>query len=669
MFDLLREREKKLFSVLVKREKPLTIKQLAEQFLVSSRTIRNDLEKLKKSLGTKEGIKVVTKPGVGVWLEVNAEYKQNLQNHLSGVSNFADPFSPESRRKFILKRLLEAEDRCTMQELADELYVSRTTIYNDLEEVEDRLKSYGLSLTRRKSYGIKIEGSEKKQRKAIADLLAEYKDEQELREILQQTGEEASSSRLDNRTYRDLKSLFSGINFHQIEVILEEAEEEMEFLFTDKTFTGLIVHIGISLKRLAKDKDIEMEANQLNKLREKDEFEIARFIAGRIEEELGVKIPEEELGYISLHILGAKFQRNIEQIEVDDVLEEADPMVVNMAREIIRITEEVLGVNLSGDRELLLGLVLHLRPAINRLQHGMSLRNPMLDKIKDNYFNVFGAAWASSIVFENYLDIEVTEEEIGYIALHLGAALERKKQQTKALIVCGSGLGTSQLLATKLKKRLSGLLVEGVVAAHNLTEGDLEKVDVIISTIPLMEDYSLPVIEISSLGTEEDINLIQQKVSGLVKKESKSDEITVEEIKNLVSRETIFVNQNLKNKEEVIEFLGKKLLKQGAVGSGFVDAVLEREQKTATEVGEGIALPHGDNQQVLASQVAITTLEESITWDEREVKIIFLLALKSRAEAEVFFRNYLQVVETEGSISRIKKASSSGEILEVFLDR
>ncbi|WP_099336541.1 PRD domain-containing protein [Clostridium cadaveris] len=82
---------------------------------------------------------------------------------------------------------------------------------------------------------------------------------------------------------------------------------------------------------------------------------------------------------------------------------------------------------LSKDRQLLSGLSLNLRPAINRLKYKMILRNPLLDSIKENYAEVFGAVWIASNVFEKHFGMRISEEEIGYIVLHICAGIERSK--------------------------------------------------------------------------------------------------------------------------------------------------------------------------------------------------------------------------------------------------
>src|SRR5699024_5484805 len=96
-----------------------------------------------------------------------------------------------------------------------------------------------------------------------------------------------------------------------------------------------------------------------------------------------------------------------------------------------------------------MGLGLHLKPAIKRHKYVMNFRNPMLADSKKNYPLAFEAGVIAGLSIESKIGIEINENEIGYLALHIGAAIERRKYKSgpkRCLIVCASGLGTAQLI-------------------------------------------------------------------------------------------------------------------------------------------------------------------------------------------------------------------------------
>lgn len=666
MINLSNERSKKILAILLEKREPVVTSELAEKFAVSSRTIRNDLSSMQEWL-TDNGANLIKKPGVGIWIKTTNEKRNQLKHKLLKLSECDQQLFSVEREKFILKRLLQNESY-TIKSLADELYVSRTTIYKSLEQVEKWLAKYDLSLERKRHYGIRLCGQEKDWRKAVADLLVDLKDNEELKKILYYTDDNFKNSRIDSQTYKELRSLFGDIDFRQIEEILSIAEREKNFLFTDDAFVGLVIHIAISIERLRQNKDIEMKAEQLDSLRKEKEFIIAKFIVEKVNEKFGIKVPDAEIGYISLHILGAKVQQNIATKNIKEVIKNTDSKVISIARSIIDITEDVLNVELKKDEQLFLGLILHLRPAINRLQYGLSLRNPLLDNIKANYPAIFGAAWASSIVFQKQLNLTVTEEEIGYLALHIGAALERIKARVKAVIVCSSGVGTSQLVASRLEKRLANLEIIAVVSAHEIVNMNLNTVDIILTTIPLNNSIR-PVLRISYLVTDNDLEQIENKIGQIITKKKKTNlEINLPSIEesSLFNDNLIFIDLKLKSKQEIIRFLTEKVIAAGYARSKFSRLVLAREELTSTALKNGVAIPHGGEEYIDKSVAVIATLEQPILWGNDLVDVVFLLALNNQIEAKEFFKYFQIILDDEDLLTRIRKATTRLEMEQIL---
>ncbi|MCC3145600.1 BglG family transcription antiterminator [Halanaerobium sp. Z-7514] len=661
MLDLPNKRSRKLLSILLETKDPLTTENLAKELEVSSRTIRSDLKKLVNWFEERE-IELIIKRGVGVYLDLDNKKRLSLEKKLSVFKSIDISLTPNKRQQYILKTLLQKNNKITMDNLASEMFVSKTTVFKDLKKVDKWLKQHRLKLIRKRYYGIFVEGKEKDMREAVVDLLREFKDDNELKIFFESDFNIKMDKRIDKQTYNKLNQIFPGISFKHIEVILEETEEELGFIFADETFAGLVIHIAISTARLKNKKNIKMEQEQLDNLRDKKEFLIANLIAEKLHEKLDIKIPEAEIGYIALHILGAKKQLNLEEKNIELILKNTDPKIINIAEDIIAMAGNILSVNLKKERQLLLGLVLHLRPTINRLKHGMSLRNPMIKEIKKNYANVYRAAWATNIIFENKLNISLPEAEIGYIALHLGAALERKNGELSAIIVCGSGIGTAQLISAKLENEISNLNIIGVFSIRELQQKNYKKeVDVIISSVPLenfkVDELDSPIVYISSLVTSKDVQLIKNKLSKIKITNTSIKEVSINKLKTLnklFSEKLFFLNIRLNSKEKVIKFLADKLYKSGCVEKSYIKSIIDRELLMSTAVGKGIAIPHGENKYIKKSQIALATIDKPIVWGNEKVDLIFLLALKKKETAADFFRIFQYIVQNDEFLNKLR---------------
>ncbi|EOC99656.1 BglG family transcription antiterminator [Caldisalinibacter kiritimatiensis] len=671
MNDVPNSRCWEIINILLNEVEPITINNIAKKLDVSNKTIRNDLKHIEEYFECGKYGKLIKKPRVGVWLEANQEERILLREAISKSKVYIQPYSSEERQLYITKRLLLSNESITMQLLADELYVSRVTIYKDLEEVEKWLEKYNLKLLRKQNYGIEVVGDEKNWRKAAADLLVLLKNDEEIKNILQnQDNFEKVDSRISREDYEYIKKVFSDIDIRKIEDILSEAEKKMEFLLTDEAFAGLIAHIAIGIKRIKQNKDIDMESKQLSVIKEKKEYEIAAWIAKKIEKEFDIEVPEPEVGYISLHVLGAKIKENFHSNEVNDVLKNVDSNILELAKEIVELIGNILSVDFTKDKKLLAGLALHLRPAINRLKYGLSLRNPLLDDIKNNYPSVFGAAWATSVLFEKFFGVKVTEEEIGYLSIHIGAALERLNKKTRAIVVCSSGIGTAQLVAVRLEKEIHGLEIVDITSVHEVDKINPKDFDIVITTIPF-KYTSKPTVQISVFVNANDIERVKKYIKNVENTRKFDKEIIESKENSLFNQELIFSKMNASSREEVINRLGDELVNKGFVEKGYIETVLDREKVTSTAVGKGVAIPHGNEKLVHRPSIAIATLNEPIDWSGEKVDIVFLLALGFEASNEIrkFFKSFYSMLDNVDILNTIRDSKTSEQIYEVLLER
>lgn len=645
------DRIRNIVNLLAVSDTPLTINAIADKFNVSNKTIRNDMNKVQEYIEDK-GLLLDKRPGVGISLEGSEEKKLALINKI-GSSDIIEPFSPQDRVNYILKRLFMSDRKVIIRELADELYVSKVTVHKDLDSVKEWLIKFNLKLIIKTNYGIEISGSEENWRNAAASLIVQNKGNRKLKELLY----EDYSGRIDYKTLIKLKELIN-LDYRQIERIVANTESKLKFRFSDEAFISFIIHIAITIKRLEQKKDIHIAADIMKNLKQKEEFEVAKNLARDVDEVFRVKLPESEIGYILLHILGAKMQENKEDNINFYFNGEENELPAIMAVEIVNMAEKVVNINLKNDKQLMNGLVLHLRPTVNRLKYGLTLRNPILSEIKENYPEIYGVAWITSTVFEKYMGAKINEEEIGYIALHIAAAVERQKKPLRALVVCTSGIGTSQLLAAKLEKHFKQIEVKEVMSLMDLGKRPMEDIDIIISTVPVESEK--PVICISPILTQNDLRRLDIFIngSGVNNKVNKANYALREEF--------IELSAEYKDKEAVIRGLCEKLLKNGYIKEGYIESALQREKIASTEAGHGVAIPHGSPEYVNQAQIPMAILKEPIKWNEEMVDIIFLICITDNDldRWKYMFRNLYNKIDSTDFLVRLREAETKTEIIE-----
>jgi activator of the mannose operon (transcriptional antiterminator) len=646
---MLDSRKKDLLNLLLETESYFSVDSLAKSLGVSEKTIRNDLKALDDWLKKFSDIRIIRKPSHGVYLQANSAAKQSLRNEIKHKNETSLLLDQESRKLQIIRLLLETDKIITMQQLADKFYVSKTTISYDLAEVETWLSQFGLKLVRKPNYGLRIEGEERSWRRAL------FKTIERLKMSFNQ-----ESNVLSEQMYVQGDSCEYELVL--IESKIRSLEPLMDFRFTDQAIMSLILHIAIAVKRIKLKKKIQMPQAELVKLQKKAEYDLAVQLVRSLEKAFAVSFPEAEIGYITLHLLGAKVryddEASHEHLEMS--LQKIDPEALSVAKKIILQVEKYVHESLFGDQELLIGLAIHLHSALNRLRHGLSLSNPMIQEIKQMYRYTFEAVLSVTYEIEKEIGVPIPEDEIGYITLHIQAALVRKDKRQikpkKALIVCSTGTGTSQLLVSKLKRNFPSLEIVKTISAFDLKQA-LYKYhpDVVISTIPL-PDTGIPTISVSPLLTESDQSKIeafmeQRKVSFPARNTSYST------IKKFLSRELIYLDVHETERFQVIDFLADQFILKGFVKKEYKESVMQREWKSGTAIGGGIAIPHGHSDFILHSAIAVARLKEPIDWGGESVSFVFMLAIKlsERDEVQRLFEEISALVDDPNRRSLLKE--------------
>jgi transcriptional antiterminator/mannitol/fructose-specific phosphotransferase system IIA component (Ntr-type) len=633
---------------LLSRDQPVTLAELADRVRVSRRTLQEDLDRLDRQLAEFEGVTLRRQPHRGIWLEAAAGARPRLVEIAGGEGDLAT-LSPAERQRRLISLLLTDGRPTTMQALADALFFSRATIQKDLDGVGRWFAAVGLTLHRRPRQGIELTGPEAAWRRATAAYLRE-------------TGQDADDTRLDTGSVVELTRLFPGLNVRVLEEAVRVTEAGMGFRFSDETYAGLVVHLAVAVARMQQGKEIQMPPAQLKEFEAKREYELARRLTDRLSTALNLSFPEQEVGYISLHLLGAKVQANLSQPdELQSTLASLDPGILALSRRIAALAEKALDLPLQEDLQLLTGLALHLRPTINRLRHGLGLRNPVLEELKRSYPSLMGIGWMAAAIIEETEAVSVTEEEVGYLAMHLGAAVERARTRRRVLVVCGSGLGTAQLVASRLRTHFPDLEIAGLVPSLTVNEAELDAkgIDLVIATVPVAAGL-IPVVRVHPLLREEDIQRLARFLGGAVRAGRPAPAIAAPDplltLRGLLEGRLLQVRCWAANRQGVITDLARALAEGGYVATGFCSAVCQRESVTSTAIGKGVAVPHAEAQFTKAAAIAVGVLPQPVDWNGEPVDLVFMLALDVRRPdlVEAVSRELYQLISDDQALDRIR---------------
>ena len=634
------KRRKIIFDMLKSHPQGLNGEAISQQLGVSSRTIRSDIKALQDAL-EKYNIRIFSSPTKG--------YRFSQFEHLSSIEHelFKDNMSnletSKQRINYILYKLLANtlnDISITQNDLAEEMYISLSTLKIHLNEVKNILKKYDLKITQYKTKGIKISGEETKLRYCIVDI---------------------KNIHLENEFFQDL---IMNIDINLLDDIIKKVLSERKLQLTDRSQKKLCMYIAIAIQRSRNNKTVVYPSSLTSKIENTFEYSVAKEIIENIYNQLNIDLSCSEVYYITQCLLASK--------KLIDVSESTNKKhVKNLVNIILKEIHEKLSIDFTNDEYLIDGLTLHLNIALARIHFQMNIRNELLEMIKNDYPLAFQMGVIAGKILEQYDNVKINENEIGYIALHFGAALSRNgiKENIQAkniIIVCASGLGISMLLKAKIEEYFNNRLnIIKILPEYEITKKIIDKVDFILTTVPIRDFSSEKVIKINRILQKDDIELIENKIFN-------KNRNFIKEFSDLFSRDNFYINKKFKTKTECLEFLTNEAINKNLMSDFTKKSVFDREEISSTSIGDLTAIPHPIYSEKGKSFISILVLEKPVMWDEFLVQVVFLFNIEKKESnlwESIFFKLYKYIKEKKGINSILKHKSYDmflKEILEMF---
>lgn len=580
-----------------------TVKELTKQFKVTERTIRTDIHSLNIEL-KKYACEIKLKRKYGYYIEI---YDRQLFDTLKLKNPDDDSLTLNSlneRIEYIVKQLLYTEDYLSIDELADSVFVSRNTMQNYIKNIKDLFEKYNLTYISKPNKGIKVFGNEKDKRECLVDVIFSK----------------------DTLSYvigfsKKEQLLFSGIDLDLLANIISNDLEIYKIKCSDYDKKNLIMHFALMLSRVKSENYMPYDAN----FPLPDEVkEMINKMCKDIEAHFDVQITAGEKQYIYLHIAtNATLQ-----------IGKVNPIILNQQiQNLLQIIYQEYNFDLRNDEILQKDLFNHFSSIFSNRDISIYRKNPLLNTIKSNFPLAFEITLTSTNrIFEKKLN----EDEIGYVSLHIGAAIERcffgQYDRKKVLLVCGSGIATTRMLEARLNTIFnSKIIIKDKISYAEFQTYPIDnykEIDFVISTIPIHSDIVPIEIVDFALGNN-DIEKISRRLSNMQKNGNKTQKFF--DSKLFIHRKEV------KDKAEIIEQLCRLLENQNIVDQNYFESVKTRESLAKTNMNNLFAIPHPMSPCSDQTKVAVAILDNPVLWnnDNESVQIIFMLSIRSGEQQDI----------------------------------
>ncbi len=626
----------------------LTSQEMAVRLGVSDRTARKYLHLLEDTLKEKGLGTIEAKQGYGYRLIVENQdsfqvfYLQETKSQHCSKDKGAI-HEAQDRQYYILNQLFFEQKAVYVDNLAEELYVSRSTVSNDLVEIKKLLKPYEIELSSKSNRGIFVVGSEKN----IRHFIMNYFFLQRLQDNIY--------------TFSTYTNLLDGISIEEIVIIVLDECREARLKLSDFIIFNIVLHIGLAIKRL--QAGFEIEYAQMIQLPEDSlEYQTALRIVQRITQSMSVAFPQEEANYIALHLRNKLTAKRVFQ-----KTKYTEAEIKAQLLEALAALDEETGYQLQQDTILIDGLMMHFTPFLLRLQNNMSIENPLLEEIRQHYGELLELTikYLSKMpIFQSY---EITESEWAYLTIHLTAAVERyhKEQKARVLVICATGLGSSQMIKNRLEREFgSKILIDKVISYYEIADQDLDQIDLIISSINLPNViHHTPIVYVSVFVGEEDIKKINHELSGFMPAhclipndsgadaEKKAQQIAL--IQQCFRPELFLQLETASTKEEILDQLIDRLeaVEQTPIKEAFGQQLRLRESYSSVAFSPYLAVPHPIEAVTEEAYVAAAIVPKGVFWEEEypDIQLIFLMSPDKlgRVELEKVSHMLVPIIEDD----------------------
>lgn len=569
--------KKILHYCLTHRDIYVTLDELADLLKISKRTIFRELKDVDLDLANYQ-LQLDNKSGKGLRILGSKVCMDELFDELQ--TQGIEYINKEERAHLLKFELLHNNELTKLMHYAHLFQVSEATISNDFDTMLPWFEHYHLTLQRTPGLGIEVVGNEADVRRAMSDVLHEslqkrdyngvnYFDSQMLLDQIFMKDDQGSILRLLNQDI--LERILQVFQDYRHELNLDR--------YVQSSYIGLMIHLVIAIERILKKEEIVDNEHIVTMVQDDDSFIQAKNMVDFLEVEFDIDIPTTEVAFIALHIKGAKINNTSYNEEEHVEYDKLSSLISTM----LLCYDEEIRIQLVQDKELLHGLLTHLEPTIIRLKNQLPIYNPLLSQIKEMYSELYEQTKRACVALQEAYACDVSEDEVGFITMHIGASLERMKQtlihkrDVTIGVVCASGIGVSALLSARIQKVFPFGVVLHVLSMEDILNHQYDQCELLISTFPL-HDTSVKVFCVSPLLISEDIARIRYEV----------DELAIKEVPHSTNTQQDFI-QTMKCinvlSRDIIELIDHIYISS----EEFVDCSMD--------VMQNIAITHGKNQQ------------------------------------------------------------------------
>lgn len=569
------------------------------------------------------------------------------------------PSGADARSSYVISHLVNAAGPLSIFDLASELCISESTLSSSvMPRVRELARRFGLSVETH-DFQLTLTGLERDKRKLLGHIATH-----------------------DSYGYftstQTLEEMFPGFGVQEIISHLVEICQRSELFINDYALSNLLVHLLVIIIRLTSNNELsEIDGpidgdGLVEQLAQRDQIvHCAGQISSYFENEFGCSIPRADFQQILL-LLALSIERvEYGNLDFEKLASIIDPAFVDSVLLILEETGERYNIPHVIDESMQLQLVLHMYNAYQRAVYHVSYPNPLAAQIKSEYAPVYDMAVYIAHRFSTKMGVEIGENEIAFIAFHIGAYFERVTAPD-GLVTCTVIVEDyhdfARKLADDLKETLSGDAQIVAVLSCDQYLAEPPECDAVITTIDVPVPDGCTKILIGPILTKQNLRKVRDRLARIQEKRRHNFARTL--LGRLLRPELFCRNLPANDAATAIEALGSIVVDAGYADADYVANVHLREKVSSTAFTDSLAVPHAISICPHRSFIAVAHNDVPIPWGRHDVRFVLMIGI---AQEEMgLFRDVLdliiEVFSSVDSTMRLLDTDTFDEFLRTFCE-
>lgn len=555
------------------------------------------------------------------------------------------PQDYESRCIYIIKKtLLEKQDYIDIFDLCEELFISYSTLKKDIYKMNTSFANFKITFSSENNK-LHVGGSEQNKRKLISHVMSE----------------EVSGNFL-NLTL--LQESFPDYDLDDACTLIKDICKQHHYYLNDFSCVNFILHVTIMVSRINHGNHI-INNNELIQVTNKNDEKIAKELCLALEQVFNVSFNSSEI--LEIYIL---FKNNANYIndENENVSLLVSDEIIQITKNIIKNVDEHFFINLDSDN-FITPFMLHLKNLKNRLIKNNLLKNPMLDSIKISCPTIYDISTFIAYQLTLSFHENVNEDEIAFIALHVGTEIERqKKEETKVscLLLCPEYLNITSTLHKKIMMDFGDqLTIQKSISFENEILGN--NFDLLITTVPVLESTNYFTVLLPPFPMSYEKNKILDAIIRI--ENTKKSQILTNNL-NFYFNEKLFYSMNEDiSKSAVINELAERMINLGYVEENFKEEIWKRETASSTAF-MNIAIPHPMKMSAYKTSIEVVISHKGIDWGNQHfVNVVFMIAFNKidNKHFHALYESLVLLFNEPIVISEIKKCKNFNDFKDIVI--